>query len=111
MFGNGRGSAPLGAAQRYFTETESVLFLRESLSDCQFAPPLWFPPPQGIGRGSLLGGEEAGSFGGLNLAQDTPSSPPVKTFHADPGVIQLGHSPGSLLAPVRHTCLTLEERG
>lgn len=38
------------------------------------------------------------------------SEPPVCLgFRIDPGVIELGHSPGFLLAPVRRTCLALEE--
>ena len=31
-----------------------------------------------------------------------PSSAPVKLFHADPGVIELGHSPGPFLAHAWH---------
>lgn len=40
-----------------------------------------------------------------------PSSVPVKLSHADPGVIELGHSSGPFLAPVRPgTCLVLDKR-
>lgn len=39
-----------------------------------------------------------------------PSSVSVKLSHADPGVIELGHSPRPFLAPEPGTCLVLEER-
>lgn len=55
---------------------------------------------------------KAGGCSGLDLAWGAPSSSPsVKLFHADPGVIELGHSPGSFLASVKRACLALEERG
>lgn len=40
-----------------------------------------------------------------------PSSAPVKLFHADPGVIELGHSTWALPGTCEPgTCLTPEER-
>lgn len=42
--------------------------------------------------------EEAGIFGALALGTCS-LSPPGKLFPADPGVIELGCSPGSFLAP------------
>lgn len=74
--------------------------------------PLCFPRPvhrKGVSAGW---GMKAGGCSGLDLAWGAPSSSPsVKLFHADPGVIELGHSPGSFLASVKRACLALEERG